>query len=155
MLKCLSILIDLSAYFIGTYKTQTGGRNSSVGSMLGSLFCAWCTIVSSIFFWASGRPRGDLLLEGDMAPFPPKSFGWAYKPRSGLRTHAFHRTDSKHPDIHVLDRWMQQQKHTHHAPSTKSECDYLYSWIEKRSHTQKSHPKWWTPEMQLGTQKKR
>ena len=34
------------------------------------------------------------------------------------------------------------QKHTQHAPSTKTECDYLNGWIKKRSHTQKSHPKW-------------
>ena len=34
-----------------------------------------------------------------------------------------------------------QQKHTQHAPSTKTECDYLNGWIKKRSHTQKSHPK--------------
>ena len=40
-----------------------------------------------------------------------------------------------------------QQQHTQQAPSTKTECDYLYGWIKKRSHTQKSHPKWWTPEI--------
>ena len=34
-----------------------------------------------------------------------------------------------------------QQKHTQHAPSTKTECDYLNGWIKKRSHAQKSHPK--------------
>ena len=34
-----------------------------------------------------------------------------------------------------------QQKHTQHAPSTKKECDYLNGWIKKRSHRQKSHPK--------------
>ena len=34
-----------------------------------------------------------------------------------------------------------QQKHTQHAPSLKTECDYLNGWIEKWSHTQKSHPK--------------
>ena len=34
-----------------------------------------------------------------------------------------------------------QQKHTQHAPPTKTECDYLNGWIKKRSHTQKSHPK--------------
>ena len=28
-----------------------------------------------------------------------------------------------------------------HAPSTKTECDYLNDWVKKRSHTQKSHPK--------------
>ena len=38
--------------------------------------------------------------------------------------------------------------------STKTECDYLNGWIKKRSHTQKSHPKWWTPEIQLGNGKK-
>ena len=32
----------------------------------------------------------------------------------------------------------------------KTECDYLYGWIKKRPHTQKSHPKWWTPEIWLG-----
>ena len=33
------------------------------------------------------------------------------------------------------------KKHTQHAPSTKTECDYLNGWIKKRSHTQKSQPK--------------
>ena len=35
-----------------------------------------------------------------------------------------------------------QQKHTQHAPFTKTECDYLNGWITKQLHTQKSHPKW-------------
>ena len=39
--------------------------------------------------------------------------------------------------------------------STKTECDYLYGWIKKRSHIQKSHQNWWTQELQLGTQKKK
>ena len=39
------------------------------------------------------------------------------------------------------------KKHTQHAPSTKTECDYLNGWIKKRSHTQKSPPKWRTPEI--------
>ena len=47
-----------------------------------------------------------------------------------------------------------------HGPRTtfysrRRECDDLYSWITKRSHMQNSHPKWWTPEIQLGTQKKK
>ena len=29
----------------------------------------------------------------------------------------------------------QQQKHTQHAPSMKTECDYLYGWIKKRNVT--------------------
>ena len=60
-------------------------------------------------------------------------------------TQAFHRTDSKDPDIHILDGWMAETKHTQHKPSTETECDYLNGWIKKRSHMQKSHPKWWTP----------
>ena len=31
--------------------------------------------------------------------------------------------------------------------STKTECGYLNCRINKRSHTHKSHPKWWTPEI--------
>ena len=42
-----------------------------------------------------------------------------------------------------------QQKHTQHAPFTKTECDYLNGWIKKGLHAQKSHPKWWTPKIQL------
>ena len=42
------------------------------------------------------------------------SFGWEYKPRSSLCTHAFHLTDSKDPDVHVLDGWMPATK-THPA----------------------------------------
>ena len=42
------------------------------------------------------------------------SFRREYKPRSSLCTHAFHRTDSKDPDIHVLDGWMPATK-THQA----------------------------------------
>ena len=45
---------------------------------------------------------------------PTNSFGWEYKPRSSLCIHAFHRTDSKDPDGHVLDGWMPATK-THPA----------------------------------------
>ena len=38
-----------------------------------------------------------------LTPFPKNSFGWEYKPRSSLCSDTFHRTDSKDPDIHVLD----------------------------------------------------
>ena len=34
--------------------------------------------------------------------------------------------------------------------STMMECDYLNDRVKKLSHTQKSHPKWWTPEKKLG-----
>ena len=116
---------------------------------------AWCSVTGSILLWASGR--GDFSLGVNMVSgsIPPNSFRWEYKLRSSLCTHAFHRTDSKDPDIHVLDGWMPATKHIQHAPSMKTECDYLYGWIKIRSHTQKSHPRWWTLEIQLGTQKKK
>ena len=41
-----------------------------------------------------------------LTPFPQNYFEWEYKPRSSVCTHAFHRTDSKDPDIYVLDGWM-------------------------------------------------
>ena len=81
-----------------------------------------------------------------LTPFHKKiSFGWEKKPRSTLCTHTFHCTDSADPGIHVLDRWIPATKNTQHAPSTTTECDYLYGWIEKRSRTQNSHPKWVNP----------
>ena len=48
-----------------------------------------------------------------------------------------------------------QQKHTHHTPSTKTECDYLNGWIQKRSHMQKSHPKVVNPRDKAGERKKK
>ena len=38
-----------------------------------------------------------------------------------------------------------QQKHTQHAPSTKTECGYLSGWIKKRSPSQKISPKMVNP----------
>ena len=46
-------------------------------------------------------------------------------------------------------------KNTQHAPSTKTECDYLNGWIKKRSHTQKSHPKVVNPRDIAGERKKK
>ena len=47
------------------------------------------------------------------------------------------------------------KKHTQHAPSTKTECDYFNGWIKKRSHTQKSHPKVVNPRDIAGERKKK
>ena len=47
------------------------------------------------------------------------------------------------------------KKHTQHAPSTKTECDYLNGWIKKRAHTQKSHPKVVNPRDIAGERKKK
>ena len=92
--------------------TQTGGRNSSVGS-------AWArcqSVAGSILLWGHFPVEGIFPLELTwvQTPFPQNSFGWEYKPRSSLCTHAFHRTDSKDPDVHVLDGWMPATK-THPA----------------------------------------
>ena len=43
--------------------------------------------------------------------------------------------------------WCTQSGESNWQPSTKTECDYIYGWIKKRPHTQKSHQKWWTPEI--------
>ena len=89
-------------------KMNDGGRNSSIGSVLGSLSC----LMQRCGF--DTPPRRIFPVEGIfpleltwvLTPFPQNSFGWGYKPRSSLYSHAFHRTDSKDPDIHVLDGWM-------------------------------------------------
>ena len=109
------------------------GLNSSVGSVLGLLSC----LMQSRGF--SPPLRRIFLVDGIfpweiiwvLPPFLRNSFGWEYKPRSSLCTHAFHCTGSKDIDVHVLDRWMPATKHTQHAPSTKTECDYFYGWIKK------------------------
>ena len=48
-----------------------------------------------------------------------------------------------------------QQKHTQHAPSTKTECDYLNGWIKKTVTYAKISPKSGEPQRySWGTQKK-
>ena len=89
------------------------GRNSSVGRVWAC--CPQRSGFDPPLETFSGR--GDFSLGVNMGSnsIPPKnSFGWEYKPRSSLCTHAFHRTDSKDPDIHVLDGWMPATK-THPA----------------------------------------
>ena len=84
----------------------------------------WCSIAGSILLWASCRGYFSLELTWVPTPFPKNSFGWEYKPRSSLRTHAFHRTDSKDPDIHVLDGWMLATK-THPACTIRKDGMWL------------------------------
>ena len=47
------------------------------------------------------------------------------------------------------------KKHFQHAPSTKTECDYLNGWIKKQAHTQKSHAKVVNPRDIAGERKKK
>ena len=64
-----------------------------------------------------------------LTPFPQNSFGWEYKPRSSLCTHAFHCTDSKDPDIHVLDGWTQSTK-GHPACTIHEDRMWLPQWVD-------------------------
>ena len=69
---------------------------------------------------------------------PKNSFGWEYKRRSSLCTHAFHCTDSKDPDIHFLDRWMLKTK-THPACTIYEDGMWLPQWFGfKNSHVHKN-----------------
>ena len=91
-----------------------------------------------------------------LTPFLKNSFGWVYKPRSSLCTHAFHRTDSNiltftsytdkcWPKRKQKQTKNKKQKHTHiqHAPSIKKEWDYLYGGL-KSGHIHKNFTKiWW------------
>ena len=61
-----------------------------------------------------------------------------YKLRSSPCRHAFHRIDSKDPDIHVIDECL-QQKHMQHTQSTRIVLDKKQKQNKKTSHTQKPH----------------
>ena len=96
----------------GVMECSGRGRNSSVGRVLDSLSClmqcrGFNPPLRRIFLVEGIFP---LELTWVLTPFPQNSFGWEYKLRSSLCTHAFHRTDSKDPDIHVLDGWMPATK---------------------------------------------
>ena len=135
-----------------------------------SLTCKWVTIAQSvvcglavlhdaasqIWFSAEHPVEGifPLVLTWVLTPFPKNSFEWQNKLRSSLWAHAFHGTNSKDPDVHVLDSWMPATKHIQHAPSMKMECGYLYGWIIECSHVQHL-TKNGKPQRQLGTKKKK
>ena len=100
LLSNLSVILD-NGYHLG-------GRNSSL--VVSGL--AVHSITGSILLWGNpGRGHFSLGVNMGSNSIPPKnSFGWEYKPRSSLCTHAFHRSDSKDPDVHVLDGWMPATK---------------------------------------------
>ena len=64
-----------------------------------------------------------------LTPFPQNSSGWEYKPRSSLCTRAFHCTNSKDPDMHVLDGWLSATK-THPACTIHEDGMWLPPWVE-------------------------
>ena len=112
------------------------GSEWLIGSVLGSLSCLMqrhgfnpprrrIFLVEGIF---------PLELTWVLTPFPQNSFGWEYKRRSSLSTHAFHRMDSKDPDIHVIDRWMLATK-THPACTTHEDGMWLLQWLDEKTVT--------------------
>ena len=97
--------------------------------------------------WYGTRGLGStfLWISGKWDSIPQKLFGWEYRLRSSLCTHAYHCTDSKDPGILVLDGWMPATKTPSiHHPQRQNVTTSV------ASHTQTSHPKWWTPEIKLG-----
>ena len=64
-----------------------------------------------------------------LTPFPENSLRWEYKPRFSLCTHAFHCTDSKDPDIQLLDGWMPATK-THPACTIHEDRMWLPLWLD-------------------------
>ena len=110
--------------------------------MLGSLSCLMQRLE---FDPPLGRNLSGRGFDMGSDSYPPNSFRLKYKLRCSLCTQAFHCTDSKDHDIHILDCetgecW--QQKHTQHVPSMKTKCNYLSGWIRKRS---KLSPKMMNP----------
>ena len=75
------------------------------------------SVAGSILLWGNFPVERIFPLELTwvQTPFEKKtSFRWEHKPRSSLCTHACYCTDSKDPDVHVLDGWMPATK-THPA----------------------------------------
>ena len=135
-------------------KGSAGRWNSSL-VVCWARWPAWCSVVESFF-----PVEGIFSLRvnmGFLTPFPQNSYGFEYKPRPSLCTHAFHRKDWKDPDVHVLEgKKFRRQKHTRHAQSTKTECDYLNGWILKNSHIRKNLTQNDEPQIfLLGNEKKR
>ena len=111
---------------------SSGGGNSSVGSVLGLLSClmqhhGFDPPLRRIFPVEVIFP---LELTWVLTPSPLiKTLRWAYKPRSSLCTHAYHRTDSKDPDIYVLDGWMLATK-THQACTIHQSGRWQPQWLD-------------------------
>ena len=85
------------------------------------------------------------------------------KPRSNLCTPAFHRSDSRDPDVHVLDGWMPATKHTpsmHHRRrrNVTTSMDGLKNGHILKNLTKNGEPQrssWWTQKMMMMKKKKK
>ena len=124
------------------------GRNSSVGSVLGSMSCltqrrGFDPPLRRIFQVEGIFPSELTWVPIPFIPPPPPSppppkkkkkkknqpnfFGWEYKSRSSLCTRAFHLTDSKDPDMQVLSGWKPAK--THPACTIHEDGMWLPQWL--------------------------
>ena len=112
----------------------TGKRNLELSSWVHPLFVGLAVLRDAGWsVWSFSQEdfsgRGDFSHRWVLTPFPQTSFGWGYKLRSSLCTHAFHRTDSKDPDIHVPDGWLPATK-THPACTILEDWMWLCQWLD-------------------------
>ena len=119
--------------------------NSLAGSVLGSLSCMMqhCRFDPP----RSHLVKGIFPLELIWALTPlPTTLSDESRNRSKVCTHmhSIEQTQKILTCISSTDEcW--HQKHIQHAPSTRTECDFLCGWIKKKhEHTQIPHPKQWT-----------
>ena len=133
---------------------RTGCPSVCVGARIAQLVVlglAVHSITGSILLWGHFPVEGIFPLELTwvQTPFPKNSFGWEYKPRSSLCTHAFYRADSKDPDVHVLDGWMLATK-THpactHHPRRRNVTTLMVG-LKNGQIRKNLTQKWWTPEI--------
>ena len=107
----------------------TGGQNTSVGSVLGSLSCT--QVPSSSESLAEGIFPLEITRVLTKKKNPTLSDESINRGLACVHMYSIARTKK----ILSFMSWMtecRQQKHTQHVPSTKTECDYLYGWIEKK-----------------------
>ena len=123
----LSPLHNQPSQHFGLLHTTLRGRNSSVGS-------AWARCPQSQVRSSSGDifGRGDFSLGVNMGSnsIPPKTASDESINR-GLVCAYMHFIARTQKILTFMSKTgeCQQQKHTQHAPSTKTECDYLNGWI--------------------------
>ena len=126
--------ISFSVFSNVSLEQSFGGGGGGVQN--GLLVVCWarcpvlCSIIGSIllcgeFFLVEGI--FPLELTWVLIPIAPNF--QMYKPKSSLCTYAFHRTDSKYPDIHVLDGWVPAPK-THPACTIHEDGMWLPQWLD-------------------------
>ena len=133
---------------------NTRGRNSS----LVVFGLAVHIVADSVLLCGNFPVEGIFPLELTwvQTPFPKKTLSDESINRGHVCAHMhFTARTQKILTFMSLTGECRQQKHTQHAPSTKTECDYLNGWIRKWSHTQNSHPEMVNPRDIAGERRRR